>query len=169
MDDLQKIIEKQFKQLKSISEKDTILAIGLEETFAFKKEMVLPIQYEHEYHLLTEFLANCLLQGRIRINQCPRELRIKVEEDLFYTYAWRFIETTQDVQYGIELLQLLNEDMRYSVFIGTLSVNNYSYWLEKWISFLQRGRMVFKGDDKFECYFQKQKEANRGLFAYFGL
>lgn len=103
------------------------------------------------------------------MSHCPRELRIKEEEDLFYTYAWRFVEAKKDVQSGIELLELLNEDITYFVSVGTLSINTYSYWIEKWLSFLQRGTIAFKGDNDFECYFQKQKEANRSLFSNFGL
>ncbi|UUM56488.1 hypothetical protein NQZ93_04115 [Streptococcus suis] len=168
MRDLQNIIEKQFQQLSLKRMDDSNLNRELEEISYLKKEIARLSQYEYEHRLLTECLANCLLQGRMRMSHCPRELRIK-EEDLFYTYAWRFVEAKKDVQSGIELLELLNEDITYFVSVGTLSINTYSYWIEKWLSFLQRGTIAFKGDNDFECYFQKQKEANRSLFSNFGL
>lgn len=50
-----------------------------------------------------------------------------------------------------------------------MSQKQYTKWLEKWLSFLERGKIAFKGDEDFERYFQDQKEANRGLFNDYGL
>ena len=105
--------------------------------------------YEYEHRLLKDVIADCLLQGQIT--------------------AWRFVEATGDCQAGITILKILQDDLNYFFAIGKLSQKQYSQWLEKWLSFLERGRIAFKGEKDFERYFQDQKEANRSLFSDFNL
>ncbi|MCW1793518.1 hypothetical protein, partial [Streptococcus agalactiae] len=114
-------------------------------------------------------IADCLLQGQITVSELPQAIRLIQGDDLFYTYAWRFVEATGDCQAGITILKILQDDLNYFFAIGKLSQKQYSQWLEKWLSFLERGRIAFKGEKDFERYFQDQKEANRSLFSDFNL
>ncbi|HEL0016769.1 hypothetical protein ACVHRL_03000 [Streptococcus equi subsp. zooepidemicus] len=125
--------------------------------------------YEYEHRLLKDVIADCLLQGQLTISELPQAIRLIQDDDLFYTYAWRFVEATGDCQAGITILKILQDDLNYFFAIGKLSQKQYSQWLEKWLSFLERGRIAFKGEKDFERYFQDQKEANRSLFNDFNL
>lgn len=125
--------------------------------------------YEYDYRLLRDVVADCLLQGQLTVSELPQAIRLIQDDDLFYTYAWRFTEAKGDSQYGILILKILQSDLNYLNSIGQLSQKQYTKWLEKWLSFLERGKIAFKGDEDFERYFQDQKEANRGLFNAYGL
>ncbi|MBE3600765.1 hypothetical protein [Streptococcus agalactiae] len=125
--------------------------------------------YEYEHRLLKEVIADCLLQGQLTVSELPQAIRLIQGDDLFYTYAWRFVEATGDWQAGITILKILQDDLNYFFTIGKLSQKQYSQWLEKWLSFLERGKIAFKGDKNFERYFQEQEEANRRLFEDFDL
>ncbi|EPW38747.1 hypothetical protein, partial [Streptococcus agalactiae] len=103
------------------------------------------------------------------VSELPQAIRLIQGDDLFYTYAWRFVEATGDCQAGITILKILQDDLNYFFAIGKLSQKQYSQWLEKWLSFLERGRIAFKGEKDFERYFQDQTEANRSLFSDFNL
>ena len=125
--------------------------------------------YEYDYRLLRDVVADCLLQGQLTISELPQAIRLMQDDVLFYTYAWRFTEAKGDSQYGILILKILQSDLNYLNSIGQMSQKQYTKWLEKWLSFLERGKIAFKGDEDFERYFQDQKDANRGLFNDYGL
>ncbi|HFR5317317.1 hypothetical protein ACRPML_00140 [Streptococcus uberis] len=125
--------------------------------------------YEYEHRLLRDIIADCLLQGQLTVSELPQAIRLIKDDDLFYTYSWRFVEATGNCQAGITILKILQGDLNYFFAIGKLSKKQYSQWLEKWLSFLERGRIAFKGEKDFERYFQDQKEANRSLFSDFNL
>ncbi|HEP3477143.1 TPA: hypothetical protein VCN21_000758 [Streptococcus pyogenes] len=125
--------------------------------------------YEYEHRLLKDVIADCLLQGQITVSELPQAIRLIQDDDLFYTYAWRFVEAKGDCQSGIIILKMLRDDLNYLFSIGKMSQKQYSQWLEKWLSFLERGRIAFKGEKDFERYFQDQKEASRSLFNDYGL
>lgn len=125
--------------------------------------------YEYDYRLLRDVVADCLLQGQLTVSDLPQAIRLMQDDDLFYTYAWRFVEATGDCQAGIIILKMLQDDLNYLFSIGKMSQKQYSQWLEKWLSFLERGKIAFKGDEDFERYFQDQKEVNRSLFNDFNL
>ncbi|HEL0016749.1 hypothetical protein [Streptococcus equi] len=125
--------------------------------------------YEYEHRLLRDVIADCLLQGLLTVSELPQAIRLIKDDDLFYTYSWRFVEATGNCQAGITILKILQDDLNYFFAIGKLSQKQYSQWLEKWLSFLERGRIAFKGEKDFERYFQDQKEANRSLFSDFNL
>lgn len=140
-----------------------------EKISALESEVSRLSPYEYDYRLLRDVVADCLLQGQLTVGDLPQAIRLKQDDDLFYTYAWRFTEAKGDSQYGILILKMLQSDLNYLNSIGRLSQKHYTKWLEKWLSFLERGRRAFKGDEAFERYFQEQKEANRGLFKDYGL
>lgn len=125
--------------------------------------------YEYDYRLLRDVVADCLLQGQLTVSDLPQAIRLMQDDDLFYTYAWRFVEATGDCQAGIIILKMLQDDLNYLFSIGKMSQKQYSQWLEKWLSFLERGKIAFKGEKDFERYFQDQKEVNRSLFNDFNL
>lgn len=125
--------------------------------------------YEYDYRLLRDVVADCLLQGQLTISELPQAIRLMQDDDLFYTYAWRFVEATGDCQAGIIILKMFQDDLNYLFSIGKMSQKQYSQWLEKWLSFLERGKIAFKGEKDFERYFQDQKEVNRSLFNDFNL
>ena len=89
--------------------------------------------YEHE--LLSEPLLEWILDGKVKISEIPRAVRMSSYGDELYIYAWRYAEAKQDAFY----------------------------------KYMARGKMVFKGDENFERYFQEQKTANRNLFDTEGL
>ena len=140
-----------------------------EKISALESEVSRLSPYEYDYRLLRNVVADCLLQGQLIITDLPQTTHLTQDDDLFYTYAWRFTEAKGDSQYGILILKILQSDLNYLNSIGQLSQKQYTKWLEKWLSFLERGRRAFKGDEAFERYFQEQKEANRGLFKDYGL
>lgn len=140
-----------------------------EKISALESEVSRLSPYEYDYRLLRDVIANCLLQGQLTVNKLPHAIRLIQDDDLFYTYAWRFTEAKGDPQYGTLILKILQSDLNYLNSIGRLSQKQYTKWLEKWLSFLERGKIAFKGDEDFERYFQDQKEANRGLFNAYGL
>ena len=140
-----------------------------EKISALESEVSRLSPYEYDYRLLRDVVADCLLQGQLRISDLPQTIRLTQDDDLFYTYAWRFVEATGDCQAGIIILKMLQDDLNYLFSIGKMSQKQYSQWLEKWLSFLERGKIAFEGEKAFECYFQEQKEANRGLFKDYGL
>ncbi|SER10587.1 hypothetical protein [Streptococcus gallolyticus] len=140
-----------------------------EKISALESEVSRLSPYEYDYRLLRDVVADCLLQGQLTISDLPQTTRLTQDDDLFYTYAWRFTEAKGDSQYGILILKILQSDLNYLNSIGQLSQKQYTKWLEKWLIFLERGKIAFKGDEDFERYFQDQKEANRGLFKDYGL
>lgn len=140
-----------------------------EKISALESEVSRLSPYEYDYRLLRNVVADCLLQGQLIISDLPQTTHLTQDDDLFYTYAWRFTEAKGDSQYGILILKILQSNLNYLNSIGQLSQKQYTKWLEKWLSFLERGRRAFKGDEAFERYFQEQKEANRGLFKDYGL
>lgn len=125
--------------------------------------------YEYEHRLLRDVIADCLLQGHLTVSELPQTIRLIQDDDLFYLYAWRFVEAKGDCQSGIIILKTLQDDLNYLFSIGKMSQERYSQWIEKWLSFLERGKIAFKGEKDFERYFQDQKEASRGIFDDYGL
>lgn len=140
-----------------------------EKISALESEVSRLSSYEYDYRLLRDVVADCLLQGQLTVSELPQAICLIQDDDLFYTYAWRFVEAKGDCQAAIILLKTLQDDVTYLFLIGKLSHKQYSQWLEKWLSFLERGRIAFKGDEDFERYFQEQKEKHRELFEAFGI
>lgn len=140
-----------------------------EKISALESEVSRLDSYEYDYRLLRDVVADCLLQGQLTVSELPQAIRFIQDDDLFYTYAWRLVEAKRDCQAGIIILKTLQDDVTYLFLIGKLSHKQYSQWLEKWLSFLERGRIAFKGDEDFERYFQEQKEKHRELFEAFGI
>lgn len=140
-----------------------------EKISALESEVSRLSSYEYDYRLLRDVVADCLLQGQLTVSELPQAIRLIQDDDLFYAYAWRFVEAKGDCQAAIILLKTLQDDVTYLFLIGKLSHKQYSQWLEKWLSFLERGRIAFKGDEDFERYFQEQKEKHRELFEAFGI
>lgn len=140
-----------------------------EKISALESEVSRLSPYEYDYRLLRDVVADCLLQGQLTVSELPQAIRFMQDDDLFYTYAWRLVEAKRDCQAGIILLKTLQDDVNYLFLIGKLSHKQYSQWLEKWLSFLERGKIAFKGDEDFERYFQEQKEKHRELFEAFGI
>lgn len=140
-----------------------------EKISALESEVSRLSPYEYDYRLLRDVVADCLLQGRLTVSELPQVTRLLQNDDLFYTYAWRFVEAKGAYQEGIIILKTLQDDLNYLLSIGKLSQEQYSQWLEKWLSFLERGKIAFKGEKDFERYFQDQKEVNRSLFSDFNL
>lgn len=140
-----------------------------EKISALESEVSRLSPYEYDYRLLRDVIADCLLQGQLTISELPQAIRLIQDDDLFYTYAWRFVEATGDCQAGIVILKMLQDDLNYLFSIGKMSQKQYSQWLEKWLSFLERGKIAFKREKAFERFFQEHKEANRGLFKDYGL
>ena len=123
--------------------------------------------YEHE--LLSEPLLEWILDGRVKIDEIPRAIRMSSYGDEIYIYAWRYVEAKQDAFYGMRILTLLQEDIKYCAIADSISQTEYVYRLEQWINYMNRGKMAFKGDENFERYFQEQKKINRSLFDTEGL
>ena len=123
--------------------------------------------YEHE--LLSEPLLEWILDGKVKISEIPRAVRMSSYGDELYVYAWRYAEAKQDAFYGMRILTLLQEDIKHCAVADSISQTEYVYRLEQWIKYMARGKMVFKGDENFERYFQEQKTANRSLFDTEGL
>lgn len=140
-----------------------------EKISALESEVSRLSSYEYDYRLLRDVVADCLLQGQLTVSELPQAIRFIQDDDLFYTYAWRLVEAKRDCQAAIIILKTLQDDLNYLFLIGKLSHKQYSQWLEKWLSFLERGKITFKGDEDFERYFQEQKEKHRELFEAFGI
>lgn len=134
-----------------------------------ESEVIRLSPYESDCRRLRDVIASSLLQGQLTLSELPQAIRLIQDDDLFYTYAWRFVEAKRDCQSGIIILKILQDDLNYLFSIGKMSQKQYSQWLEKWLSFLERGRIAFKGEKDFERYFQDQKEASRSLFNDYGL
>lgn len=123
--------------------------------------------YEHE--LLSELLLDWVLYGRVKISEFPRPIRMSEYGDELYIYAWRYAEAKHDASYGLNILTLLQEDMTHCATAGSITQKEYAHRLERWIRYMDRGKIAFKGDENFESYFQEQKEAHRSLFETYGL
>ena len=140
-----------------------------EEIASLKQEINRLSWFAYEHELLSEPLLEWILDGKVKISEIPRAVRMSSYGDELYIYAWRYAEAKQDAFYGMRILTLLQEDIKHCVIADSISQTEYVYRLEQWIKYMARGKMVFKGDKNFERYFQEQKAANRSLFDTEGL
>lgn len=126
-------------------------------------------RYEMESSLFRESLSVWLLEGRVTVSDIPQAIRLTPDSVSVYTHAFRNAEAKRDAQYGIEVLRLFQDDLKYLVSIDSITEQQYSRLFIKWLGYMERGKIVFKGDKDFDGYFQTQKEINRRLFEDVGL
>lgn len=126
-------------------------------------------QYEMESSLFRESLSAWLLEGKVTISEIPQVIRLTPDNASIYTHAFRNAEARRDAQYGIEVLGLFQDDLLYIASTDRITEQQYSSLLIKWLGYMERGKIAFKGDKDFDGYFQKQKGINRDLFDVAGL
>ena len=140
-----------------------------EEIASLKQEITRLSWFAYEHELLSEPLLDWVLYGRVKISEFPRPIRMSEYGDELYIYAFRYAEAKRDASYGLNILTLLQEDMTHCATAGSITQKEYAHRLERWIRYMDRGKIAFKGDENFESYFQEQKEAHRSLFETYGL
>lgn len=126
-------------------------------------------RYEMESSLFRESLFVWLLEGRVTVSEIPQAIRLTPDSASVYTHAFRNAESKRDAQYGIEVLRLFKDDLMYLVSTDNITEQKYSRLLIKWLGYMKRGKIAFKGDKDFDGYFQQEKGINRGLFDAAGL
>ncbi|MDK6856801.1 hypothetical protein QP351_10035, partial [Aerococcus sp. UMB7533] len=70
-----------------------------------ESEVIRLSPYESDCRRLRDVIASSLLQGQLTLSELPQAIRLIQDDDLFYTYAWRFVEAKGDCQSGIIILK----------------------------------------------------------------
>lgn len=140
-----------------------------EKISALESEVSRLSPYEYDYRLLRNVVADCLLQGQLIISDLPQTTHLTQDDDLFYTYAWRFTEAKGDSQYGILILKILQSDLNYLNSIGQLSQKQYTKWLENGSAFWNVVEELLKETKPLSAIFRNKKkliEAYSKITAY---